>query len=106
MHGTATITLDIFKLSPASKRPSLLYFREYLLNYLVALFVLGKQKPMGTSDPYSPPLFLFSSHLETIFPALLRRVQLQAYTRERITTPDDDFLDLDWLKNGSEKVVI
>lgn len=55
---------------------------------------------------YTPPLLLFSPHLETIFPALLRRVSLQRYERERIDTPDDDFLDLDWLKNDSESVVI
>jgi uncharacterized protein len=61
---------------------------------------------MASSYPYSPPLFLFSPHLETIFPALLRRVDLQAYSRERIKTPDEDFLDLDWLNQGADKVVI
>jgi uncharacterized protein len=61
---------------------------------------------MSTLPPYSPPLLLFSPHLETIFPALLRRVTLQAFRRERIATPDDDFLDLDWLSQGSGKVVI
>lgn len=55
---------------------------------------------------YLPPFFLFNPHLETIFPALLRRVTLTAYTRERITTPDDDFLDLDWLQRDSERVAI
>ncbi|QOI98643.1 MAG: alpha/beta fold hydrolase [Flammeovirgaceae bacterium] len=55
---------------------------------------------------YSPPIFLFNGHLETIYPALLRKVTLQPYHRERITTPDNDFLDLDWLKQGSEKLVI
>lgn len=55
---------------------------------------------------YLPPFFLFNSHLETIFPALLRRVVITPYTRERISTPDDDFLDLDWLQGGADKVVI
>ncbi len=31
---------------------------------------------------------------------------MDAYTRERIDTPDDDFLDLDWLRRGSDSVVI
>jgi predicted alpha/beta-fold hydrolase len=57
-------------------------------------------------EKYLPPFFLFGSHLETIYPALLRRVSLAPYTRERITTPDDDFLDLDWLETDSEEVVI
>lgn len=55
---------------------------------------------------YLPPFFLFNPHLETIFPALLRRVILAPYKRERITTPDDDFLDLDWLQKDSDKVAV
>ncbi|MBX2945217.1 MAG: alpha/beta fold hydrolase [Cyclobacteriaceae bacterium] len=56
---------------------------------------------------YSPPLLLFTAHLETIYPALVRKVNLQhPYQRERITTPDDDFLDLDWLTQNSNKLVI
>lgn len=57
-------------------------------------------------EDYLPPFFLFSPHLETIYPALLRRVNLTAYARERIHTPDKDFLDLDWLKKDSNRVVI
>lgn len=55
---------------------------------------------------YRAPAILFTNHLETIYPALLRTVHGVAYSRERITTPDDDFLDLDWLNNQSQKVVI
>jgi uncharacterized protein len=54
---------------------------------------------------YRRPLLLFSGHLETIYPALLRSVEL-TYERKRIITPDSDFLDLDWVKRGSEKLVI
>jgi len=57
-------------------------------------------------EKYLPPFFLFGPHLETIYPALLRKVSLTPYTRERITTPDDDFLDLDWLERNSGKVAI
>lgn len=55
---------------------------------------------------YKPSKLLFNAHLETIFPALLRRVKFAPYQRERISTPDDDFLDLDWAKQGSSKLVI
>lgn len=55
---------------------------------------------------YRPPFFLFNAHLETIFPSQFRKVKLLPYQRERINTPDHDFLDLDWLRQGSEKLVI
>lgn len=56
--------------------------------------------------PYLPPFFLYGPHLETIYPALLRRVRVLPYQRERITTADDDFLDLDWLTRGSDRLAI
>jgi hypothetical protein len=55
---------------------------------------------------YKAPALLFTNHLETIYPALLRNVGNVQYERERITTPDHDFLDLDWLKQGSDKLII
>lgn len=55
---------------------------------------------------YKPPFFLFNAHLETIFPSQFRKVKLPPYQRERIDTPDRDFIDLDWLKRGSKKLVI
>jgi uncharacterized protein len=57
-------------------------------------------------DTYNPPFFLFNAHLETIFPSVTRRVNDIKYERERITTSDDDFLDLDWVKHDSKKLVI
>ena len=57
-------------------------------------------------ETYSAPPLLFNRHLETIFPSLLRKVELNSYQRERIFTPDHDFLDLDWLKQGSNQLVI
>jgi uncharacterized protein len=55
---------------------------------------------------YNAPTFLFNAHLETIYPSLVRRVLLPPYTRERILTPDNDFLDLDWLTQGSRELMI
>jgi uncharacterized protein len=55
---------------------------------------------------YSPPLFLFNKHIETIYPSLVRKVEGVHYDRERLTLPDGDFLDLDWLRKGSKKLVI
>ena len=56
--------------------------------------------------PYSPPSLLFNRHLETIYPAIFRKVVLEPYQRERITTLDNDFIDLDWLKHSSPNLVI
>ncbi|MBX2910686.1 MAG: alpha/beta fold hydrolase [Cyclobacteriaceae bacterium] len=55
---------------------------------------------------YARPRLLFTNHLETIYPAVARKVGGANYQRERITTPDQDFLDLDWLKQNSRQLVI
>jgi predicted alpha/beta-fold hydrolase len=61
---------------------------------------------MGEIPPYAPPAILFNRHLETIYPSLFRKVEFRAPRRERIITPDDDFLDLDWFEQGSSRLVI
>jgi predicted alpha/beta-fold hydrolase len=47
-----------------------------------------------------------NGHLQTILPSLLRRVNGIAYQRERIITPDGDFLDVDWSRRQSDGLVI
>ncbi|GAB3954166.1 alpha/beta fold hydrolase [Spirosoma harenae] len=51
--------------------------------------------PLIASSNYEPPTRLWNGHLQTIIPSLFRKVSV-SYVRERIETPDDDFLDLDW----------
>ena len=55
---------------------------------------------------YKPPAFLFNAHFETIYPSLFRKVKTVAYERERIVTPDGDFLDLDWMRQKSNRLII
>jgi len=55
---------------------------------------------------YSSPAILFNKHIETIYPALFRKVVGVNLKRERIHTPDNDFLDLDWSPIGSKDLVI
>lgn len=55
---------------------------------------------------YHPPLLLGNGHIQTIFPVLFRTIPDLAYTRERITTPDDDFLDLDWSCIASRRLAV
>lgn len=53
------------------------------------------------------PLFPFrNAHLNTIFPAVFRQIARPPFVRERLTTADDDFLDVDWLKNGNRRLAI
>jgi uncharacterized protein len=48
------------------------------------------------TTPFRPPFWQWNGHLQTIIPSLARRIQGVDYQRERIETPDGDFLDLDW----------
>ena len=43
---------------------------------------------------YTAPVGLNGGHRQTLFASLIRRVDFAYDRRERITTPDDDFLDL------------
>ncbi len=49
---------------------------------------------------------LFHGHLQTIYPTLFRKVTEPLHTSIRITTEDDDFLDLFWSTQAAEKLVI
>lgn len=63
--------------------------------------------PAKNNFDYQRPGRFFSSHLETIYPALFRKVgNVSPATRERIDTPDGDFLDLEWRRQGQGKLVI
>lgn len=55
---------------------------------------------------YKPPFFLRNGHLATIIPSTFRKVEGVEYQRERIITEDNDFIDIDWLKNDSDKLVV
>lgn len=62
--------------------------------------------PLHSDSSYRRPNWLFSGHLETIYPSLFRRVEIKKPVRERIETPDGDFLDLDWFRSGSKRLAI
>jgi predicted alpha/beta-fold hydrolase len=61
--------------------------------------------PLARSS-YSPPPGFSNPHLQTIVAGRLRRVDGIRYDRERITTPDGDFLDLDWSRVDADRVVV
>ncbi len=55
---------------------------------------------------YKPPFYLRNGHVSTILPSMFRKVVGVEYERERIFTPDDDFLDIDWVKKGNKRLVV
>ena len=57
-----------------------------------------------TTYLHTPPLH-WNGHLQTIIPALTRKVRVP-YERERLELPDGDFVDLDWLESKSRSLVI
>jgi len=62
--------------------------------------------PVISQSSYVPPPGFSNAHIQTFFPYLCRKVKGVRYKRERIWTPDDDFLDLDWSSVGASKVAI
>ncbi|KQS33355.1 YheT family hydrolase [Dyadobacter sp. Leaf189] len=55
------------------------------------------------------PFWLPNGHFQSIYPALFRKVKGVKYFREKIVTPDEDFLNLDWSganSNRSDTLVI
>lgn len=62
--------------------------------------------PILNNSSYKPAPWLRGRHLQTIVPNRFRYVRGVVYLRERIDTPDQDFLDLDWSRIGSARVAI
>lgn len=62
--------------------------------------------PVLANSSYVPPPLLSNGHVQTILPTLFRRVWGVIYQRERISTPDGDFLDLDWAVKGSGRIAV
>lgn len=52
--------------------------------------------PFIADSDYIAPLWFGNHHVQTIFPTVFRRVSPAPYRRERLETPDGDFVDLDW----------
>lgn len=63
--------------------------------------------PLIPSTDYQPPYWLFNAHLETIYPAVFRKVSIeQACESLVINTPDSDYFQLDYYDRRSANTVI
>lgn len=62
--------------------------------------------PLIQQSTYKPPRFWSNTHIQTIYAAMFRKIEGLHYIRERVTTPDQDFIDLDWAFTGARKLLI
>lgn len=61
---------------------------------------------MSSSNEFKPAWWLRNSHLQTIWPAILRRRIKVDLVRERFELPDGDFIDLDWMNRDKDGPII
>jgi len=55
------------------------------------------EPPSFEPRPFRPASWAGGPHVQTLLARAFRRDEGPAYRRERLDTPDDDFLDLDWM---------
>lgn len=56
--------------------------------------------------PFKPAWWLKNRHFQTLYPALFRKIPAPLLRRERLVTPDDDFIDIDWCGEGDSPLII
>lgn len=59
--------------------------------------------PVLPRPPYRPHFPFTNSHVQTIFPTLLRKIPPLNPRPERVETDDEDFIDIDWHSSVSGK---
>lgn len=57
-------------------------------------------------EDYHPPFPFTNAHVNTFYPFFLRRQVEPAYKRQRLSTPDDDFFDVDFIQNDNRRIAI
>jgi uncharacterized protein len=62
--------------------------------------------PIITQSTYSAPPMFRNPHVQTVFASAFRTVNGVFYQRERIETPDNDFIDMDWSRVGSDRLAL
>ena len=62
--------------------------------------------PLIDPSSYKAPFLLGNAHIQTILPSYLRHETDVKYDREPFATPDDDTIQLDWSRVGSDKLLV
>jgi uncharacterized protein len=75
--------------------------------FILAFFLqkMSKMPLIQNSTYQKSPLLYFNGHLQSILPSF-RHVTGVQYLRERLITPDDDFLNLDWMRQKSNRLLV
>ena len=55
---------------------------------------------------YRPPVYLLNRHLQTVVPFFYVKPDNTLYKTEKFELPDGDFLELDWIHGGNDKLMI
>ena len=61
---------------------------------------------MSLQSEFSPAWWLKNTHLQTLYGSSIRRVPALSLRRERLKTPDHDFIDIDFYGEGDLPLVI
>ncbi len=61
---------------------------------------------MLINTTFRPAWWLNNGHLQTLYPALVRKISSPKLRRERLITPDNDFIDIDWCGEGKQPLII
>ncbi|MCP4292228.1 MAG: alpha/beta fold hydrolase [bacterium] len=65
-----------------------------------------KPEPPVNNSAYTASWVFRQTHFSTIYPTVFRAVPPIPFSRERLPTPDGDFLDVDFLLRDFDKVVV
>ena len=61
---------------------------------------------MLINTTFRPAWWLNNTHLQTLYPALVRKISSPKLRRERLITPDNDFIDIDWCGEGKQPLIV
>lgn len=59
-----------------------------------------------TQSSFKPSVLISNAHVQTIFPKYAIKAEKLSLVRERIITPDEDFIDVDWMLPDSPKAIV
>ena len=62
--------------------------------------------PILDGSDFNPPWMFKNGHVNSMYPYFLSSTKDPKFERERIETPDNDFLDLDFIRSGNQRLVL